>query len=109
MAKRKHIRVKMRNSLHGQPIAIPRNVDKHEAAAILRRELQADTPVDKGKAVAGWHVRELANGDMRVVNEVRYIRRLMIDGTSPQESPGAYNRSIKQARSKILQKGLEDG
>jgi hypothetical protein len=83
-------------------------MSKAEAAAILRQELQAETPVDKGNAIAGWQTRELSNGDMRVVNEVKYIRRLMIDGSSPQESPGAYNRAIKRARARII-KGALDG
>lgn len=98
----------MRNSLHGQTIAIPKNVSKARAAAILRQELQADTPVDKGAAIAGWRVNELADGDMRVKNSVPYIRRLMLDGTSPQARAGAHNSSISRARSRILQLGLEN-
>ena len=108
MAKRKQIRVKMRNSLHGQTIAIPRNVSKAEAAAILRRELQAETPVDRGDAISGWRVSELSNGDMRVKNDVKYIRRLMLDGTSPQARAGAHNDAINRARSQIIQLGLEN-
>ncbi len=108
MPKRKHLRVKMRNSLHGQAIAIPRNVSPDRATAILRQELQADTPVDKGKAVAGWRPAKLANGDRRVKNDVPYIRRLMIDGTSPQADAGAYNDSIVRARARILQEGLSE-
>ena len=108
MAKRKHLRVKMRNSLHGQTIAIPRNVSPDRATAILRQELQADTPVDTGKAVSGWRPAKLANGDMRVKNDVPYIRKLMIDGTSPQARAGAHNDSIVKARSRILQEGLKE-
>ncbi len=105
---RKQLRVKMRNSLHGQTIAIPKNVSKDTAAAILRQELQADTPVDKGAAIAGWRATELSNGDMRVKNTVPYIRRLMLDGTSPQARAGAHNSSISRARSRIIQLGLEN-
>lgn len=106
MAKRAKLRVKMRGSLHGQAIAIPRNVSPETAAAILRQELQADTPVDKGKAIAGWRPIKLANGDMRVKNDVKYIRRLMIDGVSKQARAGAHNDSISRARSRIIQAGL---
>lgn len=106
MARRKQLRVKMRNSLHGHPIAIPKNVNKRTAAAILRRRLQAETPVDSGKAISRWRVKELSNGDMRVVNEVKYIRRLMIDGSSPQARAGAHNDAIKKARTEILKEGL---
>ena len=108
MARRKHLRVKMRGSLHGQAIAIPRNVKPESAAAILRQELQADTPVDTGEAISGWRPVELASGDMRVKNDVPYIRRLMIDGTSKQARAGAHNDSIRRARSRILQKGLSE-
>ena len=107
MAKRKELRVKMRNSLHGQKIAIPRNVSPERAGAILRQELQADTPVDAGAAVAGWRIKTLANGNVRVANSVKYIRRLMLDGTSPQARPGKHNDSIKRARSRIIQLGLK--
>ena len=108
MAKRKQLRVKMKNSLHGQFIAIPRNVLPETAAAILRQELQADTPVDKGKAVAGWRPVKLSTGDMRVKNDVPYIRRLMIDGVSKQARAGAHNDSISRARLRIIQLGLEN-
>ncbi len=104
--KRKHLKVKMKNSLHGQAIAIPRNVKPETAAAILRQELQADTPVDTGKAISGWRPQKLANGDMRVKNDVPYIRKLMIDGTSPQARAGAHNDSIRKARNRILQEGI---
>lgn len=98
----------MRGSLHGQAIAIPRNISPDTAAAILRQELQADTPVDKGNAIAGWRPFKLSNGDMRVKNDVPYIRRLMIDGTSKKARAGIYNASISRARFRIIQLGLED-
>lgn len=106
MSKRKHLRVKMRNSLHGVVIAIPRNVDRRMAANILAIELRQRTPVDTGNALQGWDIRELSRGDMRAFNDVPYIRRLMIDGYSKQEAKRAYSRAIKAARLKINVLGL---
>ncbi len=108
MSKRKHLRVKMRNSLHGVVIAIPRNVDKRIAANILAIELRRRTPVDTGNALQGWDIRELSNGNMRAFNDVPYIRRLMIDGYSKQEPPRAHSRATKAARAKINQMALEE-
>lgn len=108
MARRRHVRVKLRNSLHGAPIAIPRNVSKGLAGEILRQEMQKETPVDEGNAISHYEVKTLANGDLRVANPTKYIRRLMIDGSSKQSARGAYNRAIKKARARILQEGLDN-
>lgn len=105
MARRRHIRVKMRNSLHGTPIAIPDKMSKVEAAEILRGELSIKTPIDTGAARQDWNVVELSNGDVRVKNKKPYIRRLMIDGSSGQQDSGAYNRAIMRARTRIKSRG----
>ena len=107
MARRRHLRVKMRSSLHGVPIAIPNNMDKNEAATILKSELQPKTPIKTGRARSDWNARELANGDVRVGNTVPYIRRLMIDGSSKQQRGGAHNRAIALARVRIKGRGKQ--
>jgi hypothetical protein len=109
MSRRRQLRVKLRNSLHGQAIAIPRNVSKEAAAAILRQELQAVTAVDTGDLISDWSVNELSNGDMRVVNSKPYSRRVFLDGSSPQTPAGAHNEAIRKARSRITQEGLKRG
>ena len=97
----------MRNSLHGHPIAIPNFMSKAEAGEIVRSELSVKTPIDTGAARQRWRVVELANGDVRIKNTKPYIRRLMIDGTSKQQSPGAHNRAITKARSRIKIRGVQ--
>ena len=102
--KRNHLRLKMRGSLHGGPIAVPEGMSPRKAADIFRRTIQLDTPVDEGTAVRKWRLRELVNGDFRIENRVVYIRKLMIDGHSKQAPPGVYNQSIKKACKKIRAK-----
>lgn len=107
MAKNKHVRVKMRNSLHGVPIAVDPDMSANDAGEILRAELVIRTPRDTGAAKEDWRVKTLANGDIRVVNTKPYIRRLAIDGSSPQARPGYYNDAIDAARSRVQLRGAE--
>jgi len=104
--RRRWLRIRMRRKLHGSVIAIPRNLSRLRVADILKQELVKLTPVDSGKALSSWFVRRLANGDMRVINEVGYIRRLMIDGYSKQTARGAYLKAIRNARQRILKEAL---
>ena len=101
MAKKKHVRVKMRNSVHGVPIAVDPDMSANDAGEILRAELAVRTPKDTGEAARDWEVKTLANGDIRVVNTKPYIRRLAIDGSSKQARPGYYNDAIDAARSRV--------
>ncbi len=103
------MRVKMRTSLHGSAIAIPRNMAQERAAAILRQELQIQTPVDTGRARGAWRIVRLSSGDIRLVNLVSYIRRLMIAGHSKQSRAGAYIRAIAAARGRMLTESLGKG
>lgn len=104
---RKLLRVKMRNSLHGRSIAIPDNITQRQAASILIFQLAKRTPVDTGQARRGWNFARLSNGDVRATNKIVYIRRLMIDGHSEQQSPGVYREAIKAARERIIMRSKE--
>jgi len=104
--KQRSMRVKMRTSFHGRAILIPKNIAASKAVLILREELRNETPVDTGKAKRGWVTQSLARGALRAVNQVAYIRRLMIDGYSKQSAPGAYKRAIAKARAKIREESV---
>ena len=102
-AKRRFLKVKMRTSLHGRPILIPKTMASSRAAGILMSELKRETPIKTGKARGGWRQQRLVRGDWRLVNFVAYIRRLMLDGYSKQSAPGAVHRAIERARGRMQQ------
>ncbi len=105
MPKKKHIRVKMRGSLHGVKIAVDPDMSSTAAGEILRAELAIRTPKDTGSARRAWSVITLANGDIRVANSKPYIRRLAIDGSSKKARAGFYNDAVSAARVRINSQG----
>jgi len=106
MAKRK-LRIKMRNSLHGPPIAIPDDMSGTEAGEILAGEMRVRTAIDTGALRQDWDVNVLSKEDVRVTNTLPYSRRIVLDGHSKQFRPGVHNDAIRAARARIKVRGEE--
>lgn len=69
-------------------------------AGMLKDKLYGRTPINTGKARAGWMTREFGNGNKWVANGVDYVQYLN-EGTSKQAPAGYIEATVDEVRSQV--------
>lgn len=94
------VRVKIAGRHPTKPIKVPQHTDPIDVADAVISELHSRTPVDTGRATAGWEMSMTGSGNIRITNNVPYVKYLQ-DGSSKQAPRGFVNQSLEAGRQVI--------